>query len=187
MNSASTWENHLEDVISCAIDHISDSEASDIYALSFWVYTNEDDPLLQVIDFNYNTRSQCKNSSDEASSIDEAKWNFAFWLQNEIALIGGEDDPIGAELRAAWLFEGGQELAIQIEDEFWRICARVGKRLHDAGIISSNLVKEQLSINTQNKKFETIRRSPTTQGHCRRNRQTRPGGSLEGAPSFPYP
>ena len=124
--------------------------------MSFWVYADEDDPRRQVVDFNYNTTSHAKSSEDDAADADEATWNFAFWLQNEIALIGGEDDSAAAELRAAWLNERGlnytdedeesdfdrcMELAGQIDEEFWRMCAHVAKRLHDAGVISSKFGK----------------------------------------------
>ena len=156
MSAADVFEKHIYDVIHREITGVADEDTSDIYALSFWVYADEDDPRRQVVDFNYNTTSKAKDAEEDASDPDEAKWNFAFWLQNEVVLIGDEDDTAGSDLRSAWLNERGlnytdedeesdsdrcMELAEQIDDEFWQMCARVGRRLHDAGVISSKFAK----------------------------------------------
>jgi hypothetical protein len=71
-----------------AIDAVT---AADIYALSFWKSAIDDDPRKIKIQIGYNTLTHCKATITEASNPGEAKWNFAFWLQNELLSIGGED------------------------------------------------------------------------------------------------
>ena len=150
MSATKALETHIYNVIHREINSIGDDAASDIYALSFWLYGDEDDPRRQVVDFNYNTLSQARDAQEDASDPEEAKWNFAFWLQNEIVMIGDEADTAGSELREAWINERGlmytdedeeadfdrcMQLGEKIYNEFWKICARVGKRLHDSGAI----------------------------------------------------
>ena len=38
--------------------------------------------------FGYNTETNYKKNISNASDSDEARWNFAFWLQNEEIVIG---------------------------------------------------------------------------------------------------
>ncbi|MGS2763146.1 hypothetical protein [Sinomicrobium sp. M5D2P9] len=83
------------------MDAIANMEVADIYAISFW-YANEDDnPRHPKIILSYNTMSNYRNRVADASSEMEAKWNYAFWLQNDIAEIGGEND----ELLKSWFRE----------------------------------------------------------------------------------
>ena len=65
---------------------------NDIYALSL-CYTNDDDDLrFPKIIFSYNTLSNVKEESYNAASKEDAKWNFDYWLQDEIEVIGGKTD-----------------------------------------------------------------------------------------------
>lgn len=84
-----------------AINKIPDEEAKDIYALSFYFYAEDDDSRYPTIEFSYNTSQQYANETQNASSETEAKWNYAFWLQEEIEKIGGEED----KLLAKWFKE----------------------------------------------------------------------------------
>jgi hypothetical protein len=148
----SVLENHLHARVRGAIEGLPDKGAADVYALSFWVYADEDDPRRQVLDFSYNNAARLKASLKKTSSAAEAKWNFAFWLQNQIEVVGGDDDPAAVELRDEWLeaaglnytdeneesdFDRTLELDTKIENEFRRMCARVSRRLHEDGTIAS--------------------------------------------------
>lgn len=75
MSSADAFEIHIHDVIHRAINGISPDDAAQTYAMSFWVYADQDDPRRQVADFNYNTTSNAKSSEDDAADADEATWN----------------------------------------------------------------------------------------------------------------
>lgn len=77
---------------------IAPAELPDIYALSCWYFSDNDDLRFPTLVLGYNTTRQYQAQLARASSAAEAKWNYAFWLQNELATIGGEQD----ELLAAW-------------------------------------------------------------------------------------
>jgi len=80
-----------------AILNIDSNIIEDIYALSFYYDCIEDDDRHPIIYISYNTISNYEENIAKASSASEAKWNFAFWLQDTIAEIGGED-----KLLAIW-------------------------------------------------------------------------------------
>ena len=77
-----------------AISAIPPADKGDIYALSFWYYTDNDDPRYPKITISYNTITHFESQIAEASSVNEAKWNYAFWLQNDMEEIGGEKDAL---------------------------------------------------------------------------------------------
>ena len=74
-----------------AIKKMGKQNIKDIYAISFWKDNLEDDPRCPVITIGYNTLTQVEVAKRNASSLMEAKWNYAFWLQNEVGTIGGND------------------------------------------------------------------------------------------------
>jgi hypothetical protein len=75
-----------------AIINIDKSEIENIYALSFWFYNEDDELHFPTIIFSYNTKSNFQTNIENVTDENEAKWNFAYWLQNELEQIGGEDD-----------------------------------------------------------------------------------------------
>ncbi len=77
-----------------SIKEISDEYVKDIYAISFYFYAEDDDLRFPTIEVSYNTNENVKNETQNASSEMEAKWNYAFWLQEEIERVGGEDDEL---------------------------------------------------------------------------------------------
>lgn len=71
---------------------VNEEDVNDIYALSL-CYTKDDDDLrFPKIIFSYNTLSNVKEESYNAASKEDAKWNFDYWLQDEIEVIGGKTD-----------------------------------------------------------------------------------------------
>jgi len=131
-----TWEQHLLD---------------DIYALSFYIECEDDDPRQPRLVFGYNTESQVQNSLSDASDPAEARWNYAFWLQNEEIFIGDSYDDEASEtlpLRDQWVqslpsyytdeleeadFNRAMELGDQIVANFYELVKSVIQRLHDQG------------------------------------------------------
>jgi hypothetical protein len=116
------------------------------------------DPRQPVLQFGYNTRArmaECTPTEGQepgwpiASSACEAKWNFAFWLQNELRFIGEPETKSGrllAELlkgRGLWYsdeeedadFERCEEIAGEIAGYFVEACVRIAQALHASGII----------------------------------------------------
>lgn len=77
-----------------AISEIPDAIAQDIYALSFFYYAEDDDARFPCIEVSYNTHTHYRKETANAAHETEAKWNYAFWLQEPIAKIGGEADEL---------------------------------------------------------------------------------------------
>ncbi len=110
----------------------------------------DEDPRRYDVDLSYNTEEHYQRSRQEASHAEEARWNYAFWLQSGIASLD-QLDAVGRELQTAWLNERGlnytdaeeesnfdycMKLADRIWDEFLEVCSSVGLRLHTSGIIT---------------------------------------------------
>lgn len=60
----------------------------DIYALSLFVYDDEDNPCKPTVTLGYNTEQAFRENRADASDELEARWNYAFWLQNEEFVFG---------------------------------------------------------------------------------------------------
>ena len=83
--------DYIYDAARDALDGIPTEERPDLYVVSLLVYDEEDDPRRPTVTVGYNTESDVVRASDsaEAFSTDEpeARWNYAFWRQNQLALI----------------------------------------------------------------------------------------------------
>jgi hypothetical protein len=142
-----------------AFSNIPANQIDDIYALSFYYYIENDDPRFPTIHISYNTNQQYKNETKSASSEAETKWNFAFWIQDELLLVGGSNN----ELLNNWfkespyyyseeqdiqsfededLFEDLSDLGNQFNDEFIESIISLTKRLFDERIIEQTFEKQ---------------------------------------------
>ncbi len=98
-----------------ALDAIPPGERDGIYVVSFFVYDEEDDPRRPTITVGFNTESDVTRADPEAadpvraaSSKSEARWNYAFWRQNELAVVcDTAREPDGAAIRESWAREQG--------------------------------------------------------------------------------
>lgn len=110
-------DNKLLDILHersmSVINSIDPDTIRDIYVLSIYVNDEEDFPELRI---GWNTNKQwhaCspkpgqKAGSMIASSAGEAKWNYAFWLQEESYILGGYPDDPDSDLKTKWLQEKG--------------------------------------------------------------------------------
>lgn len=118
MEKASLYSHYLKKVEK-AIVKMSKQNVKDIYAISFWKSDVDDDPRCPIISISYNTYSQVEAEKDNASSEQEAKWNFAFWLQDEITMLGGEDKLLRQYLKEEGYFYtlNDQKKAEKLEEE----------------------------------------------------------------------
>ena len=96
---------HLEKKLREAISTFNEDE---IYAISFFVYSNESYEYREfsnVTTFavSYNTERDC----GYAEELSERRWNYAYWRQNEIPIIDYYEDTEGAEILFDWYFENG--------------------------------------------------------------------------------
>ncbi len=107
--------------------------ASDVYAFSLWLHHEDDDPRRPVLWLGSNTETRVESVVDAASSPEEARWNFAFWQQDTLMEIGGDNDPDGAGVVEAW-FKHDVGLWFTDEDEaadFDR-ATELGQEMHEA-------------------------------------------------------
>lgn len=119
---------------------IAEWEEEDIYALSLFVYDEEDDPRRPTVTLGYNTERQVKESLSDASDEREARWNYAFWIQNE-ELCWGRDDT--AEDVKRWLTE--QDLWEREEDiteAFVALLTEIVKDIHASGLLTEKFGRE---------------------------------------------
>jgi hypothetical protein len=143
------FEKFCYDKISAALADIDTSAVSDIYALSFFIHDDDDDPRYPVLQLGYNTLTHWAECTPSASSAEEAKWNFAFWLQNELEFIGAPGTE-GAQLleevlkaRRMWYSDEEEEadfdrcmrIGSEITAYFVDVCVRTARSLHENGII----------------------------------------------------
>jgi hypothetical protein len=145
--------NHLLAEIKKAIEGW---DKSDIYAVSLFVYDRSDNPFEPTVTLGYNTeenyRKEIPNAWDEA----EARWNYAFWLQNNEYYFGvGETQPIVKQ----WIeskgyryytydevFASDQDIPEEayegITEAFVEELILIVRDLHDSGFIRSQFGKD---------------------------------------------
>jgi hypothetical protein len=144
-------EGHLWEGVRAALSGIERGVGRDVYVVSFLVYDEEDDPRLPTIMVGYNDEARVRETTAEAYDEHEARWNYAFWNQNQLALLAdSEQDPTGAALRAAWIERLGlaytdadeaaqprraDACAGSITEAFVGLAIDTVKRAHSSGLI----------------------------------------------------
>ncbi|MFJ8210578.1 hypothetical protein [Streptomyces sp. NPDC096033] len=153
-----TFQDHLRTLAEQAISPIPAGEAEDIYVISFFIDNERDDPRQPTLTIGYNTEAQFQRTIANASDEAEARWNYAFWLQNELTVIGDlTRDPDGATARHRWISDLGLwydeparaedwtttvgPVAAKIEANFNQACVHLARELHDDGVIKSVIGK----------------------------------------------
>ncbi|MEU3743773.1 MULTISPECIES: hypothetical protein [Streptomyces] len=153
-----TFQDHLRSLATQAITSISAAEAADIYVISFFIDNERDDLRQPTLTIGYNTEAQFRSTIADASDEAEARWNYAFWLQNELTIIGDlTRDPDGAAARHQWISELGLwydepthpedwmttvgPTAELIEANFNQACVQLARDLHKEGVIKSAIGK----------------------------------------------
>ncbi len=154
------------DKIKETILQIDNSIIPEIYVLSFYVYNGDDDPRQPMLTVGYNTNERWHSCTPVpgqepkwpiASDADEAKWNFAFWLQNEELVIGGDDyDPVSEWVKDTPYYYSDEQaedefdttglLGKKIQDKFTDIVISHARKLHSDGIIKTKFGKDILII-----------------------------------------
>ncbi|MFF7730893.1 hypothetical protein [Streptomyces sp. NPDC008001] len=153
-----TFQDHLRTLAERAISSIPAAEAEDMYVISFFIDNERDDPRQPTLTIGYNTEAQCRRTVADASDEAEARWNYAFWLQNELTVIGDlTRDPDGATARHQWISELGLwydepthpedwmttvgPTTALIETNFNQACVQLARGLHNDGVIKSAIGK----------------------------------------------
>jgi hypothetical protein len=123
------FEDYARSYIVNALERTPPEIAKDVYVVS--LYAEPDgvarDPTLVV---GFNTETQVAETTDRASDVDEARWNFAFWLQNELGVLGDrERDPEGAALRDQWVQAHGLWYSDEDEDDDFEAAMEKAERI----------------------------------------------------------
>lgn len=152
------FESYVFQEISAALKSVSQDDLPDIYVLSLHVFDLDDDPRRPLVQLGYNTNVQVRASTPTddagpgcpfASDALEARWNFAFWLQNELLSIGEPGTTAGnlleEQLKSEQLWYSDEdivtdeqrtyELDPQITARFVKMLVRVVQALHATGVI----------------------------------------------------
>lgn len=87
---------------------ISEWNDNSIYAVSFFVYSNEDYSYrgyknVSTFAVSYNTEDFCEG----AGKYDEERWNYAFWSQDETMIIDPEEPDSVINALYDWYEENG--------------------------------------------------------------------------------
>ncbi len=138
--------NNLRETISNFDKEITD----EIYVISFWKSNINDDLRQPTVIIGFNTLTNFKDNIDQASDEHEAKWNFAFWLQNEELIIGDNDSTCEAWIKQLEFYYTDEEenfdrileLGSKIEEKFMDIIIQLSQKLHSDGIILNKFGKE---------------------------------------------
>ena len=127
-----------------------------IYAISLLVSDNCDNPCEPTVTLGYNTEENFRQQIAQAFDEREAKWNYAFWLQNEEYNFGIGDTQ---EIVKNWIvqqglsyytyeemFDSDQEPDADtyegITEAFVRELIAVVKNLHQSGFIKAQFGKD---------------------------------------------
>ena len=119
---------------------ISEWQVDDIYAISLYVFNEEDDPRRPVAVLSYNTERQVQKSTPAASNEQEARWNYAFWLQNQ-EMCWGQGDTV--EDIKEWVTE--QDLLDredEITEKFVGLLVAIVQDIHASGLLRDKFGKE---------------------------------------------
>ncbi|MCX5414282.1 hypothetical protein [Streptomyces sp. NBC_00059] len=71
-----TFHDHLQHLVERALASIPATDADDIYAVSFLIDNEDDDPRRPTLTIGYNTRTQARRSIQNTSDQAEARWNY---------------------------------------------------------------------------------------------------------------
>ena len=121
-------------------------QEQDIYAVSFFVYSNEMFSFrgydnVTTFAISYNTEADCEG----AGPHDEERWNYAFWRQDEWHLIDPEEESLGMQLLFDWYreqkitnigYEGPETPDGPVGfPEFVELLGKIARRIQDEGFL----------------------------------------------------
>ena len=151
-SNANNMKNQIKNLIKLEIDKIEDEG---IYALSLYVYDENDNPCKPTVVFGYNTERQVKLQLKKASSEIEAKWNYAFWIQNKLFVYGDDDTrneikkwlsinklPFYDDDSPKWNSDCVYDKVEDITNKFIDTLVEIVKEIHQEGILEGKFGKE---------------------------------------------
>ncbi|GMQ57254.1 hypothetical protein AN1V17_16490 [Vallitalea sediminicola] len=152
------FDEYIFNKVKDEIDSWNDSLIEDIYVISFCIENINDDYRLPTVTLGYNTISNVKEVKVSAGDFEEARWNYAFWLQNRELVIGDIYNEINdADKVRGWIKEQGLyftdeeeskdfdrivELGEKIIIEFVDIIISVVQKLHSENVIKDKFKRD---------------------------------------------
>lgn len=137
------------------VSRINEWTEPDIYALSLFVYDENDNPCKPTVTLGYNTERQYRESLPHAYDEAEARWNYAFWLQNDFLCFGtGETAasvrewlvkkklPFYEDDDPAWDDDLTYTRTAYITGEFVRELVSMVKQIHKEKVLTEKFGKE---------------------------------------------
>jgi len=129
---------------------IASWDESDIYVVSLYVYDDNDDQCRPTVTVGYNTESYLNEQLEFASDEVEARWNYAFWLQNDDYVFGKGET---ADIVRRWIINSGfaycqacdttpVEYESEITDAFVEILIDIVRELHESCFIQETFGRE---------------------------------------------
>lgn len=158
MNTTDYAQKLEEDIYKKAVDTITSWQKDDIYVVSFFFWDEEQNPCMPRLTIGYNTEERYQsvllvNGFDRQ----DARWNYAWWLQEDTFPEYGSD-PESGELIRQWVKSYGVEYFEEwsdppvggrnweqyeiIEKVFLEILVRVVQALHKNGVLQAHFGKE---------------------------------------------
>ena len=138
-------------------DTISTWTELDIYAISLYVYDYCDNPCKPCVTLGYNTEIQVRLELSKGEAFDEAeaRWNYAFWLQNDCLVFGiGETAktvrnwialsgfPYYDDDDTAWQDDNAIENTSRITEAFVSVLIDAVKDIHEQGVLTRKFGRE---------------------------------------------
>ncbi len=151
-------DSELREYLLNKIKRVIDTwDTSDIYAVSLWVQDNGDNPCEPTVTLGYNTEEHFKGEIEHAWDEVEARWNFAYWLQNCEYFFGLDEETQPIVKR--WIASKGfkyytyEEMVLSdkepnpktyegITQAFVNELVAIVKELHKSGFIRSKFGKD---------------------------------------------
>lgn len=145
-----TMKELIKKMILASIDSWTDD---DIYAISLFVYDDNDNPCKPTVTLGYNTERQVQEALNFGfAEEDEARWNYAFWLQNS-AFVFGTDET--AEAVKNWVSNNGFEYiddddaayekyqdGCEITQVFVNLLVEIVREIHEEKVLTGKFGKE---------------------------------------------
>ena len=153
--------NFQKEIIAKIKPIISSWTEDDIYAISFFVDDEADNPCEPTFTLGYNTEREYNSALNSAYDELEARWNYAFWQQNEELVFGVGNT---SEIVKQWILDKGLPYLTydemfqgdpiknysnifdkrfeKITIEFVNVLINVVKELHETEFIKNKFGKE---------------------------------------------
>jgi hypothetical protein len=138
-----TFTDRLREAVIQGLATIPTAEATQTYAISFYLWNEDDDPDRPALTLGSNTETQVQQVLDahrgrRYPGPAEARWNYAYWLQNELAVIGDRSHDLDdVTLRDEWI----KPVSTESDQSHWvnaafaDACTALARDLHRVGEI----------------------------------------------------